>query len=143
RRLYPMAKASSRPPRILFIVEKTTDVFLRRIKQLSVLEIDCFAFRHLEVNGAPVVYFDLVERLRKSIVESKADGPTPAPAPPAKTAEARVKPRSGGPRGEPVRPPAAGAPLVEARAPGREPQPGDPPRTRAPEPARVDPPPVG
>src|SRR5262249_25263431 len=97
RRLYPMAKASSRPPRILFIVEKTTDVFLRRIKQLSVLEIDCFAFRHLEVNGAPVVYFDLVERLRKSIVESKSDGPTPAPAPPAKTAEARAKPRTGGP----------------------------------------------
>jgi len=139
RRLYPMAKASSRPPRILFIVEKTTDVFLRRIKQLSVLEIDCFAFRHLEVNGAPVVYFDLVERLRKSIVESKVDGPTPAPAPPAKTAEARVKPRSGGPRVEPVRPPAEWSTLVESRAPVREPKRVDPPRTGAVEPVRVEP----
>src|SRR5215467_784072 len=72
RRLYPMAQLSSaRPPRILFIVERLTDSFLRRIKQLSFLEIDCFEFRHLEVNGESVVYFDLVERLRKSIVESK------------------------------------------------------------------------
>src|SRR5207244_8834133 len=73
RRLYPMAQASSRPPRILFIVEKKmTDAFLRRIKQLSFLEIDCFEFRHLEVNGASVAYFDLVERIRK-IVESTGD----------------------------------------------------------------------
>src|SRR5262249_57656969 len=78
RRLYPMAKASSRPPRILFIVEKTNDAFLRRIKQLSVLEIDCFEFRHLEVNGAPVVYFDLVARLRNSLVASMVLPPTPA-----------------------------------------------------------------
>src|SRR5207245_8451852 len=43
RRLYPMAQASSRPPRILFIVALTmSDAFLRRIKQLSFLEIDCF-----------------------------------------------------------------------------------------------------
>src|SRR6266478_7693458 len=77
RRLYPMAQASSRPPRILFIVEKMTDAFLRRVKQLSFLEIDCFEFRHLEVNGASVVYFDLVESLRK-IVESTSDTRSPA-----------------------------------------------------------------
>src|SRR5436309_11872483 len=70
RRLYPMAQASARPPRILFIVEKMSDALLRRIKQLSFLEIDCFEFRHLEVNGASVVYFDHVERLRKSPVEA-------------------------------------------------------------------------
>ena len=138
RRLYPMAKASSRPPRILFIVEKTNDAFLRRIKQLSVLEIDCFEFRHLEVNGAPVVYFDLVERLRKSIVESKVDTPTPAPAAPPKTAEARVKPRSV-PRVEPVKPPIEWSTLVESRAPVREPKPVNPPRTIAVEPVRVEP----
>src|SRR5262245_5137687 len=137
RRLYPMAKSSSRPPRILFIVEKTTDAFLRRIKQLSVLEIDCFEFRHLEVNGAPVVYFDLVERLRKSIVESKVDNPTPAPATPPKTDEARVKPRSV-PRVEPVKPPIEWSTLVESRAPVREPKPVDPPRTIA-QPVRVEP----
>ena len=73
RRLYPMAQVSaSRPPRILFIAERLTDSFLRRIKQLSFLEIDCLEFRHLEVNGASVVYFDHVERLRKSPVEGSA-----------------------------------------------------------------------
>src|SRR5438309_1530884 len=85
RRLYPMAQASARPPRILFIVEKMSDALLRRIKQLSFLEIDCFEFRHLEVNGASVVYFDHVERLRKSVIESTGDGPAPAPAAPAPT----------------------------------------------------------
>src|SRR4249920_2620845 len=40
RRLYPMAQVlTPRPPRILFIVERLTDSFLRRIKQLSFLEI--------------------------------------------------------------------------------------------------------
>ena len=78
RRLYPMAQLStSRPPRILFIVERLTDSFLRRIKQLSFLEIDCLEFRHLEVNGASVVYFDHVERLRKPVVDSSVETPAP------------------------------------------------------------------
>ena len=91
RRLYPMAQVSaSRPPRILFIAERLTDSFLRRIKQLSFLEIDCLEFRHLEVNGASVVYFDHVERLRKSSVEASAPmsvGPDVVPA-----VEAHVEP---------------------------------------------------
>jgi hypothetical protein len=67
RRLYPTARVSpTRPPRILFIVERLTDAFVRRLKHLSFLEIDCLEFRHLEVNGAPAVYFDLVERLRRA-----------------------------------------------------------------------------
>src|SRR2546427_3139063 len=67
RRLYPMANVSAtRPPRILFIVERVTDAFVRRIKQLSFLEIDCLEFRHLEVNGASAVSSDLVERLRRA-----------------------------------------------------------------------------
>jgi len=54
--LYPMANVSAtRPPRILFIVERVTDAFVRRIKQLSFLEIDCLEFRHLEVNGASLL----------------------------------------------------------------------------------------
>src|SRR5437773_9221383 len=62
-----MANVSfARPPRILFIVERLTDAFVRRIKHLSFLEIDCLEFRHLEVNGASAVYFDLVERLRRA-----------------------------------------------------------------------------
>ena len=82
RRLYPMAQLSAaRPPRILFIVERITDSFLRRIKQLSVVEIDCLEFRHFEMNGASAVYFDLVERLRKStsgVLAAEAVAPSPA-----------------------------------------------------------------
>ena len=76
-----MAQATSRPPRILFVVEKMTDAFLRRVKQLSFLEIDCFEFRYLEVNGASVVYFDLVERLRKSVVDAPSEVAAPAACP--------------------------------------------------------------
>ncbi len=87
RRLYPMAHLSPvRPPRILFIVERLTDSFVRRIKQLSFLEIDCLEFRHLEVNGASALYFDLVQRLRRGEAPAPTEGrpgPTPAPAAPA------------------------------------------------------------
>jgi hypothetical protein len=68
RRLYPMAHvSSSQPPRILFIVgRRPTDAFVRRIKQLSSTEIDCFKWCHLEVNGVSALYFDPVERLRRA-----------------------------------------------------------------------------
>ena len=104
RRLYPMAQLSAaRPPRILFIVERLTDSFLRRIKQLSFLEIDCFEFRHLEVNGESVVFFDHVERLRKAAVESAVDAPAPVAAP-APRIEPRVEPVREPARSEVVRP---------------------------------------
>jgi hypothetical protein len=100
RRLYPMAQLSTaRPPRILFIVERLTDSFLRRIKQLSFLEIDCLEFRHLEVNGESVVFFDHVERLRKAAAESAVEAPAPV-AVPAPRIEPRVEPA---PVVEPVR----------------------------------------
>jgi hypothetical protein len=139
RRLYPMAQASSRPPRILFIVEKTTDAFLRRIKQLSFLEIDCFEFRHLEVNGTSVVYFDLVERLRKSVVESAIDAP--ASEAPAQAVDARVELRVE-PRVEP-RVAAVKAAIerptpVESGEPVGEPKPIDPRRAVAAEPIRFE-----
>ena len=66
RRLYPMATVSStRPPRVLFVAERLTDAFVRRIKQLSFLEIDCLKFCYLDVNGTSALYFDLVERLQR------------------------------------------------------------------------------
>jgi len=110
RRLYPMAQISpGRPPRILFIVERLTESFLRRIKQLSFLEIDCLEFRHLEVNGASALYFDLVQRLRRSeAAEAAADSERQAPevfqTPPA-----------------PVPPQAVAAPPVEWIAPAPTP----------------------
>ena len=67
RRLYPLAKVSStRPPRVLFVAERLTDAFVRRIKHLSFLEVDCLKFCYLDVNGASALYFDLVERLQRA-----------------------------------------------------------------------------
>jgi len=106
RRLYPMAQVSTaRPPRILFIVERLTDSFLRRIKQLSVLEIDCLEFRHLEVNGESVVFFDHVERLRKAAADSPVEAPAPAPA---ASPAARVEPEPA--RSEAIKPTVIEAP---------------------------------
>jgi hypothetical protein len=108
RRLYPMAQVSTtRPPRILFIVERLTDSFLRRIKQLSFLEIDCLEFRHLEVNGESVVFFDHVERLRKAPADSPAEAPAPAPV---VAPAAHVEPVSEPVRSEVVRPAVIEAP---------------------------------
>jgi hypothetical protein len=133
RRLYPMAQASSRPPRILFIVEKMTDAFLRRVKQLSFFEIDCFEFRHLEVNGASVVYFDLIERLRKSVVESTVDAP-------ASMASASVVATARGEsRVEPVKPAIEWQARVESREPQSEPTRVESPKAVAAEPIRVEP----
>lgn len=150
RRLYPMAQASSRPPRILFIVEKVTDAFLRRIKQLSFLEIDCFEFRNLEVNGASVMYFDHIERIRK---EAAVGAPAPAVAAPvaAPAVEARVEARVES-RIEPRVEPRAEAhvepvkPAIEWRthvaSPEAEPKQVDPPRAVVVVPVRSEPAPV-
>jgi hypothetical protein len=137
RRLYPMAQATSRPPRVLFIVERMTDAFVRRMKQLSFLEIDCFEFRHLEVNGASVAYFDLVERVRK-IVESTDDDQAQLSAAPIFTAEPASTAAPA-----PVTPPVA--PVVERPVEPVKPEPVKsaiewPKREPASEPKRVDPP---
>ena len=147
RRLYPMAQASSRPPRILFIVEKMTDAFLRRLRQLSFLEIDCFEFRHLEVNGASVVYFDLVESLRK-IVESTSDtrspavsapaAPTLAVAAPVPVVAPVVEPRVAPLKPEPAKPAIEWPTRVESREGVSEPKPVEPPKAVAPEPVRLE-----
>ncbi len=158
RRLYPMAQGTSRPPRILFVVEKMTDAFLRRVKQLSVLEIDCFEFRYLEVNGASVVYFDLVERLRKSVVDAPSEVAAPAAARPAPVVpssvepsvehrveprvepriEQRVEPRVESP-GEPTKPALAWATRVESREPVSEPKRVEPLKAVAAESIRLEP----
>ena len=117
RRLYPMAQIST-APRILFIVERLTDSFLRRIKQLSFLEIDCLEFRHLEVNGESVVFFDHVERLRKAAAESPVEAPAPVAAPAARVIEPRVEPVRQPVRSEVLRPA-----MIEAPQPIVVPQP--------------------
>ena len=109
-RLYPAAEISpARPPRILFIVERLTDAFVRRIRQLCFRDVDCLEFRHLEVNGASALYFDLVERIRQAdgaleesaevesripetpgVWEGAAPDPVPAPVEPEPTTEPEV-----------------------------------------------------
>ena len=158
RRLYPMAQATSRPPRILFVVEKMTDAFLRRVKQLSFLEIDCFEFRYLEVNGASVVYFDLVERLRKSVVDAPSEVAAPAAARPDPVVpspvvpriehrvelrvepriEQRIEPRVESPV-EPAKPALAWATRVESREPVSEPGRVEPVKAVVAEPIRLEP----
>jgi hypothetical protein len=67
RRLYPAAQISeSRPPRLIFVVGRVPDAFHRKIKQLGFPEIDCVEFRHLEVDGTAVLYFETVLQLRRS-----------------------------------------------------------------------------
>ncbi len=131
RRLYPMANVSAtRPPRILFIVERVTDAFVRRIKQLSFLEIDCLEFRHLEVNGASAVYFDLVERLRRAApVEPLSDDErviitTPVRTPTRIEAESPVVQPAWRPVAEPPAvQPSAWAPATADHAPFVAPEP--------------------
>ena len=154
RRLYPMARVSpERPPRILFIVERLSESFRRRIKALSFLEIDCLEFRHLEVDGTSALYFELVQRLRKSApTETASPEPTagqtagPTPTPPAPAPDPGAPPpsvppppqASAAPAPRPAAPPsptAALAPtLVEPRGPGpraEDPDVGAPPDAKA------------
>src|SRR5881409_4180975 len=131
RRLYPMANVlPTRPPRILFIVERLTDAFVRRIKHLSFFEIDCLEFRHLEVNGASAVYFDLVERLRRAApVEPLSDDErviitTPVRTPKRIEAEPPVVQPAWRPVAEPPAvPPSAWAPATADHAPFVAPEP--------------------
>jgi hypothetical protein len=68
RRLYPRARFKpGRPPRVLFIAERMSDSFLRKIRQLNFPQLDCLTFLHLEVNGTPAVYFDTIERIRRAV----------------------------------------------------------------------------
>ena len=72
RRLYPAADVSvSRPPRVMFVVERMSDSFHRKVKQLGFPEVDCVEFRHLAVDGAEVVHFDTVVHLRRATLVSE------------------------------------------------------------------------
>lgn len=71
RRLYPKARTkvgrSERPPRVIFIAEAMPDSFLRKVKQFGFPEVDCLRFLHLEVNGTAAVFFEAVEKLRRTV----------------------------------------------------------------------------
>lgn len=74
RRLYPRTRFQpGRLPRVLFIAERMPDAFIRKVRQLNFSELDCLTFLHLEVNGSPAVYFDAVERIRRTPAQPLAD----------------------------------------------------------------------
>jgi hypothetical protein len=84
QRLYPGCVLSEeRPPRLLFVVERMSDAFQRKIKQLGFPEVDCVEVRHLEVDGVPTVYFESLSRIRKlaapPVVERVPQATVPAP----------------------------------------------------------------
>ena len=84
QRLYPGCVLSEeRPPRLLFAVERMSDAFQRKIKQLGFPEVDCVEVRHVEVDGVPTVYFESLSRIRKlaapTVVERVPQATVPAP----------------------------------------------------------------
>jgi len=87
QRLYPNCVLSEeRPPRLLFAVERMSDAFQRKLKQLGFPEVDCVEVRHLEVDGVPTVYFESLSRVRRlaapsTVVERVPQGSAPAPEP--------------------------------------------------------------
>ena len=69
-RLYAVDPAAlAAPPRVLFVSERLSDAFLRKVKYLKMPSIDCLEFRYLEVDGVGGLYFNPVD--------------TPSPAAPA------------------------------------------------------------
>ncbi|MEX2145571.1 MAG: hypothetical protein WED01_00985, partial [Candidatus Rokuibacteriota bacterium] len=76
RRLYPGADVSvARPPRVMFVVERMSDSFHRKVKQLGFPEVDCVEFRHLAIDGAEAVHFDTIVRLRRATLVSEDTRP--------------------------------------------------------------------
>jgi hypothetical protein len=57
------------------------DAFLRKARHLAFPELDCLTFLHLQVNGAPAVYFDVAERIRREATVPAAEAPASADPP--------------------------------------------------------------
>jgi hypothetical protein len=86
QRLYPGCVLSEeRPPRLLFVVDRMSDAFQRKIKQLGFPEVDCVEVRHLEVDGVPTVYFESLSRIRRlatpPVIDRVPQATVPAPQP--------------------------------------------------------------
>jgi hypothetical protein len=77
--------SEERPPRLLFVVDRMSDAFQRKIKQLGFPEVDCVEVRHLEVDGVPTVYFESLSRIRRlatpPVIERVPQATVPAPEP--------------------------------------------------------------
>ena len=82
QRLYPGCVLSEeRPPRLLFAVERMSDAFQRKIKQLGFPEVDCVEVRWVSITLR--MYFESLSRIRKlaapTVVERVPQATVPAP----------------------------------------------------------------
>jgi hypothetical protein len=124
-RLYPSCQLSDdRPPRLLFVVERMSDAFHRKIKQLGFPEVDCVEFRHLEFDGVPAVYFESLLRLRRGLMGRSVPTDAP-PSAPVATDRGGAQLRATGVKSPKVQPgpdgPANSPRAAERRTPSREP----------------------
>lgn len=128
RRLYPAVRFSAeQPPRVMFVVERMPDAFHRKVKQLGFHEVDCVEFRHLDVDGTPAVYFDILARLRRGAVPTAPAsdlGAAPAaPVPNGRPTSLKLQKLLGAARPPAAREPAPVVRIVHRSASGPEPTP--------------------
>jgi hypothetical protein len=99
------------------------DSFHRKIKQLGFPEVDCVEFRHLEVDGAPAVYFDTLARLRRPVAtapEPERVAAPPAPVTNSRPTSVKLQKLLGGERPATVREPAQVVSMMKRSAPRAE-----------------------
>ena len=108
-RLYPAERLSPAPPRVVFIAEKLSDAFLRKIRHLRFSRVDCLEFFF-------GLQFKLVDEFRGT-PEPAEGGPWKSPerrrAPPA--ASSGERPAGAGPEPPPPPPPPRPEPPVAPR----------------------------
>jgi len=109
-RLYPAEGLSPAPPRVIFIAEKLSDAFLRKIRHLRFSRVDCLEFFF-------GLQFKLVEELRGTHDPTEGRTAPPAPAP---RAPASVPPPPRRPEPPPPPPPRAEPPVAPRPEPPRE-----------------------
>jgi hypothetical protein len=114
-RLYPAERLSSAPPRVIFIAEKLSDAFLRKIRHLRFSRVDCLEFFF-------GLQFKLVEELRGTHDPNEGRAAPQPPEPPRAVVTAPPPP-----------------PRVESPPP-RRPEPPPPPRAEPPVAPRPEPP---
>jgi hypothetical protein len=98
-RLYAVSPAAVLP-RVMFVSERFSDAFLRKVKHLQMPSIGCLEFRSLEVDGVAGLYFNPVDTPRTpptapAAAPAVAIPPAPSTAPSAPGAPRPTEARPG------------------------------------------------
>ena len=142
-RLYSaIGTAPATPPRVMFVGERLSDAFLRKVKHLRMPSIDCLEFRYLEVNGVAALSFNPVDSPRPAD-RTPPFAPSGAGAPPAPITRAASTASSPAPVvATHTEPQIVGPPPAPSRAEGGTPT-VQPIASLAAAPVAVEPPTVG